>query len=120
MTKKAAQDTVTSEATGTPAATDATTTQTPEDEPGARVAEIVDAENEQGFVGNKVDPTPNANYTLHGVTHDAPTPENDPETGRAVADYLRGGAAGDGPTIPTAAETPAEPSRTAQDDEVPF
>ncbi len=43
----------------------------------AEVKERVDRENEQGFVGVKVDPTPNENYTLQGVTSGAPTPETD-------------------------------------------
>jgi len=43
----------------------------------AEVQERVDRENEQGFVGVEVDPTPNENYTLQGVTSGAPTPETD-------------------------------------------
>jgi hypothetical protein len=37
----------------------------------------MDAEQEQGYVGVKVDPTPNRNYTLQGVAEGAPTPETD-------------------------------------------
>jgi hypothetical protein len=37
----------------------------------------VDEETEQGFSGEKVDPTPNENYTLQGVVSGAPTPETD-------------------------------------------
>lgn len=36
-----------------------------------------DKETAQGFVGIEVDPTPNENYTLQGVTSKAPTPETD-------------------------------------------
>lgn len=32
---------------------------------------------EQGFVGVKVDPTPNEHYTVEGVTSGKPTPETD-------------------------------------------
>lgn len=42
---------------------------------GAReVQEAVDKANEQGFIGEKVDDTPNENYTVAGVTRGAPTP----------------------------------------------
>lgn len=37
----------------------------------------VDAENEQGFRGVKVDPTPDEHYTVAGVTAGKPTPETD-------------------------------------------
>jgi hypothetical protein len=36
-----------------------------------------DKELEQGFRGVEVDPTPNDNYTVAGVTSGAPTPETD-------------------------------------------
>lgn len=39
----------------------------------------VDKENDQGFRGVEVDPTPNENYTVAGVTSGAPTPETDPD-----------------------------------------
>lgn len=39
----------------------------------------VDEENEQGFVGTKVDPTPNEHYTVAGVLAGKPTPENNAE-----------------------------------------
>jgi hypothetical protein len=41
------------------------------------VQKTVDAENEQGFIGQQVDPTDRANYTVGGVTSEAPTPETD-------------------------------------------
>jgi hypothetical protein len=41
------------------------------------VQSTVDEENEKGFRGEPVDPTPRENYTLDGVTSDAPTPETD-------------------------------------------
>jgi hypothetical protein len=43
----------------------------------AEVQEKVDAEQAQGFRGIEVDPTPNENYTVAGVTSGAPTPETD-------------------------------------------
>lgn len=48
----------------------------------SEVQKIVDKEQEQGFVGQKVDPTPNENYTLAGVTSGAPTPETDVDAAR--------------------------------------
>lgn len=50
----------------------------------APVAEAINEANEQGFRGVKVDPTPNENYTVAGVTSGAPTPETDPKTAREV------------------------------------
>lgn len=38
-------------------------------------ASLEDA-TKQGFLGTEVDPTPNENYTVAGVTKNAPTPEN--------------------------------------------
>jgi hypothetical protein len=46
----------------------------------SEVQAIVDKENEQGFAGIEVDPTPNENYTLQGVASGAPTPETDADT----------------------------------------
>jgi hypothetical protein len=43
----------------------------------AEVQAKVDKENEQGYVGVRVDPTPLENYTLAGVTAGKPTPETD-------------------------------------------
>jgi hypothetical protein len=45
----------------------------------------------QGFRGVKVDPTPNENYTVAGVTAGAPTPETDVEAEAAVSDTLTPG-----------------------------
>lgn len=39
--------------------------------------EVIDKETQQGFRGVEVDPTPNENYTVAGVTSGAPTPETD-------------------------------------------
>lgn len=39
------------------------------------VKEAVAKESEQGFRGQRTDPTPNENYTVKGVTSGAPTPE---------------------------------------------
>lgn len=45
----------------------------------AKVQDQIEQETEQGFRGQKVDPTPNENYTAAGVTSGKPTPESDPE-----------------------------------------
>lgn len=42
----------------------------------AEVQERVDEAEEQGFLGVKVDPTPNENYSMQ-TPPDAPTPETD-------------------------------------------
>lgn len=39
----------------------------------------MDKETEKGYHGQKVDPTPNKNYTVAGVNAGLPTPETDPE-----------------------------------------
>ncbi len=63
------------------------------DKSTAEVQEQVDRENAQGFRGVEVDPTPNENYTVAGVTSGAPTPETDDdaaeEARRAQADVAR-------------------------------
>jgi hypothetical protein len=41
------------------------------------IEQKLNAEQEQGFRGTEVDPTPNENYTVAGVTSGAPTPETD-------------------------------------------
>jgi hypothetical protein len=46
--------------------------------------EVIDRETEQGFRGVEVDPTPNENYTLKGVTSGAPTPETDDDAAEAA------------------------------------
>ncbi len=49
-----------------------------EDDSGqAEVSRAVEDTNEQGFFGTAVDPTPNDNYTVAGVTSGKPTPETD-------------------------------------------
>lgn len=45
--------------------------------PEDRVQELVDEETERGYNGVEVDPTPNENYTVGGVTSGKPTPETD-------------------------------------------
>jgi hypothetical protein len=50
----------------------------------AEVQAKVDAENEQGFRGTRVDPTPLENYTLAGVTSGKPTPETDEKAAEAA------------------------------------
>jgi len=41
------------------------------------VQKNVDEETDQGFRGEKVDPTPDSAYSVTGVTKGAPTPETD-------------------------------------------
>ena len=43
----------------------------------AEVQAKVDEANEKGYFGETVDPTPNENYTVAGVTSGKPTPETD-------------------------------------------
>jgi hypothetical protein len=50
-----------------------------------QVQKAVDKETEQGFRGEKVDPTPDSAYSVAGVTKGAPTPETD-EKAAAKAD----------------------------------
>lgn len=52
-----------------------TKTTTTEDE-AIELPEL-EAANERGYIGQKVDPTPNENYTVAGVTAGKPTPETD-------------------------------------------
>lgn len=42
-----------------------------------QVQQAKDAEDAQGFVGGKVDPTPDEHYTVAGVLAGKPTPETD-------------------------------------------
>lgn len=51
-----------------------------------QVQAAVDVETEQGFRGVEVDPTPNENYTVQGVTSGKPTPETDPKAAEKAAD----------------------------------
>lgn len=53
------------------------------------VQEQVDTEQEQGFRGDKVDPTPNEHYTVAGVIAGKPTPETDPEHAHKVRSELQ-------------------------------
>ncbi len=49
-----------------------------------QLQETFDRETEQGFRGFEVDPTPNENYTVAGVTKGLPTPETDAEAARTA------------------------------------
>ncbi len=44
----------------------------------AAVQAQVDHEQDQGYRGDKTDPTPNSAYTVQGVVSGEPTPETDP------------------------------------------
>lgn len=58
---------------------------------GALVQAKIDKENAQGFRGVEVDPTPNENYTVAGVTKGAPTPETDHEAAGIARNASSGG-----------------------------
>ena len=47
------------------------------DQAVSEVQKTVDAENDKGYRGVTVDPTPRENYTVAGVTAGLPTPETD-------------------------------------------
>lgn len=49
----------------------------------------VDQEEEQGFRGVKVDPTPDSHYSVAGVLAGKPTPETDPKAA-AKAEAAKG------------------------------
>lgn len=54
-----------------------------------QVQEIVDREQEQGFRGIEVDPTPNEAYTLAGQNAGAATPETDDDAAATARQALR-------------------------------
>ncbi len=54
-----------------------------------QVQDAVDTETEQGFRGEKVDPTPDAAYSVAGVNKGAATPETD-DKAAAKADDAAG------------------------------
>lgn len=59
---------------------------TKKETPESRVQDAVDEEVERGFNGTEVDPTPNENYTLSGVTSGKPTPETDEKAAAKAAE----------------------------------
>lgn len=61
---------------------------TPDDGVAQAIQKATDEAEEQGYFGTAVDPTPNENYTLKGVTSGAPTPESDPQYAREVRQKL--------------------------------
>jgi hypothetical protein len=58
-------------------------TQKDADRDREQVAKQVGAEEDRGFFGREVDPTPNENYTLQ-TPPDAPVPETDDKARRAA------------------------------------
>lgn len=56
------------------------------DTPEARVQDAVDEETERGLSGVEIDPTPNENYTVSGVTSGKPTPETDEKAAAKAAE----------------------------------
>lgn len=61
-----------------------------------KVSEVqakVDEEQQQGFRGSEVDPTPNENYSVVGVGSGMPTPETDDDAKAKARAALRRGAA---------------------------
>lgn len=79
-----------------------------------QVQQRFDDIQEQGFRGVKVDPTPNENYTVAGVTSDAPTPETDVEAEAEAREAA--GATGTGPLAAAEAEADALPDALKKDD----
>jgi hypothetical protein len=65
-----------------------TAQETPDDGVAQAIQKATDEAEEQGYFGTAVDPTPNENYTLKGVTSGAPTPESHPEYAREVRHKL--------------------------------
>ena len=61
-----------------------------DDSGAAEVQAKVDAENELGFRGVRVDPTPLENYTLQGVVSGKPTPETDEKAAAKARDAASG------------------------------
>lgn len=59
------------------------------DSGAAEVAEKLGDEQEQGFRGVAVDPTPNHAYTVAGVTAGEPTPETDPALAKGAREATR-------------------------------
>lgn len=51
-----------------------------------QVQAAVDEETSRGYNGIEVDPTPNENYTVAGVTSGKPTPETDEKTASKAAE----------------------------------
>ncbi|MFI9244150.1 hypothetical protein ACIGXF_16530 [Streptomyces sp. NPDC053086] len=64
------------------------TQETPDDGVAQEIQNATNEAERQGYFGIAVDPTPNENYTLKGVTSGAPTPETDPEYAREVRQKL--------------------------------
>lgn len=56
----------------------------------AKVKAQFDKELEQGYRGVAVDPTPNENYTVAGVTAGKPTPETDEKAAAEARKASRG------------------------------
>jgi hypothetical protein len=67
--------------------------------PDAEVQKRVDAELEQGFRGIEVDPTPNENYSVEGVTSGKPTPETDDGAAEKARKHALGVERGDAGVI---------------------
>jgi hypothetical protein len=59
----------------------------PGDGGNAEVQKNMDAVNERGYLGVKVDPTPNEHYTLKGAGAGKPTPETDPKQAAKAAEH---------------------------------
>lgn len=55
-----------------------------------------DEAEDKGYFGKKVDPTPNENYTVAGVTSGAPTPETDEGAAAEAHATFRSGVLGSG------------------------
>ena len=56
-----------------------------------QVQDALTQEQEQGYRGAKVDPTPNSAYSVAGVTSGEPTPETDPVAAKEAREAVSGG-----------------------------
>lgn len=91
------------------------------------VQERFDEANSKGYIGTKVDPTPNENYSLEGgvdpkTGSTGPTPETDPELGREAREAALGDpfanfkASQDPQEVRAAAEEAADEAEEESDD----
>lgn len=67
---------------------------TKKDAGAEQVQDKVDKETQQGFSGVEIDPTPNENYSVAGVTKGAPTPETDAKAAAEARDVTGLGKTG--------------------------
>lgn len=86
------------------------TQQNKDDAGQAEMQRLADEAAEKGYIGESVDPTPDANYTLGGVTSGAPTPETD---AKAEAEARQASGIAPGP-LQQAADEAADTKKAAK------